>query len=157
MKGDTKMNTIEKKLETYPEYIRNFIVDNLPNYEGQEVYGCDLASHITDAINIDGSATCSAYLAKQYIREWWDEAADCYEYEKSEYGEVLHNPFEEPEAFHVCMIIHGVEMILTGCEIVDTAWDELITLTEEVITKIVDYVENLTDNDFYDGCGHLNL
>lgn len=135
--------------ESYTEYCKNFITENLSNYNGQSVYMCDLAITITEGINVDGSATYSTYEAKEYIKEWWDEAAEVYEYQKFNYGEVLHNPFEEPEAFHVCMIIEGVSYLLSQCDTVGgDNWNEEIELTEEIINTILEELAEVGNIEF---------
>lgn len=132
--------------ESYTEYCKNFIAEHLSSYEGQRVYMCDLAMTITEEINVDGSATYSTYEAKEYIKAWFDEAGEVYEYQKANYGECLHNPFEEPEAFHVCMIIEGVSCLLNQCDTVNgDNWNEEIELTEEIIAAILEELEEVDE------------
>ena len=116
----------------------------------QTIIRCDLGNKLTEGINVDGSATYFTYEAKEYIKEWWNEASECYQYEKDNYGEVLHNPFEEPEAFHVCMIIHGVENILNQCETVtdNENWNNEIEFTDELIDKIIEEVQMVDSIEF---------
>lgn len=135
--------------ESYTEYCRNFIIDNLNGYEGQSIYMCDLAHTITEGINVDGSATYSTYEAKEYIKEWWDDAADFYEYCKFEFGECPHNPFEKPEAFHCLMIIEGVAHLLSQCDTVGgDNWNEEIELTEEIINTILEELAEVGEIEF---------
>lgn len=130
---------MEETREGYTEYCKNFIIDHLSGYEGQFIYMCDLAHTITDGINVDGSATYSTYEAKEYIKNWWDEAADFYEYCKLEFGECPYNPFESPEAFHCLMVIEGVVYLLSQCDTVAGCnWNEKIELTEEIINAILE-------------------
>jgi len=138
---------MEEKLLDYVTYCKNHAIDELDEMRGwdNEVYMSELGMKLTENINIDGSATYSTYMAKQYIKEWFDEAGEVYEYEKDNYGEVLHNPFESPEAFHVCMIIHGVENILSQCPTVQKLWDEEILLTDEIIGKIIAEIEEVKE------------
>lgn len=46
-------------MKSYVEYVKDFILENLPNYECMVVYGCDLGYTITEGINANGSATYS--------------------------------------------------------------------------------------------------
>lgn len=131
--------------ESYFDYCKNFIVDHIEDHEGREVYGCDLGNYITESINVDGSATYSTYEAKEYIKEWFEEAGEVYEYQKANYGAPLHNPFEEPEAFHVCMIIEGVNSILSQCATIDNAWNDEIVLDADTIKAILSEVEEVTE------------
>ena len=130
-----------KTYEAFNDYLINFIKSELPEHEGRSVYACDLGNEITNGINCDGTATYSTYEAKQYIREWCDEAGEYWEYENWNFGEHLHNPFDEPEAFMVCMIIEGVSSILAQCEIIDSAWNDKIELTEETIAAILSQID----------------
>lgn len=134
--------------KSYVDYCKDFIIDNLPNYEDQEVYMCDLGYKLTESINIDGSATYSTYEAKEYIKAWFDEAGEVYEYQKANYGECLHNPFEEPEAFHVCMIIEGVNALLAQCETVNNAWNDETELTIENIHAILEELKEVDGIEF---------
>lgn len=129
-------------LLSYSDYCKEFIKDRLQDFEGSTHYACDFASEITMAINVDGSATYSTYKAKEYLREWWDDCADYFQYEKDNFGENLHNPFERPEAFHVCMIIQGVSSLLSQCSIIDESWNNNIEITQEVIDSILEEIEN---------------
>lgn len=128
-------------MREYEEYVKDFIKDELQNNSGRTVYGCDLGYAITEGINVDGSATYSTEKAKQYIKHWWDEAAEVYEYQKENYGECLQNPFEEPEKFHVCMIIEGVNSLFGQCDTVEKFWNDEFELTQEVINKIIEEVD----------------
>lgn len=51
-------------METFEEYCKDFIVDNLDAYVGTDVYGCDLSSTLTEEINVNGSATFSRQKAR---------------------------------------------------------------------------------------------
>lgn len=140
----------EKKYKDYVSYCKDFIIDELENCKGYltSEYACDLGNKLTESINVDGSATYSTYEAKQYIKEWWDEAAEVYEYQKDNYGEALHNPFENPEAFHVCMIIEGVNNILDQCETISKNWDKKIELTNRIINKLIKEVKDVEEIKF---------
>ena len=134
---------MEANLETLTDYCKNFIADHLENYSDQSIYGCDLGYTITEGINIDGSCTYSTYKAKEYLKFWWDEAADYFQYEKDNFGENLHNPFERPEAFMVCMVIQGVNSLLSQISFIDKNWDNKIELTEKNIKKIIREIKDL--------------
>jgi len=133
---------------SYADYCKQHIIDELQNYRGTTVYACDLGHSLTEAININGSATYDIREAKEYINLWWDEAVEIYKYQKDNYGECLHNPFEAPSAFHVCMIIEGVNSILAQCPVIDDAWNEEIILDDKTIAKIVEYVETVDEIEF---------
>jgi len=138
----TKINTMENQLKQFNAYINDFINDRLSDYEGVDLYACDLAYTLTEGINMDGTATYSTYLAKEYIKLWFDEASEYYEYEISNFGKNLHNPFESPEAFMVCMIIYGVESKLQESDYLNENWNDKITLT----SKVIDIIKNESIN-----------
>lgn len=141
------MTTAAKTRESYTEYCKNHIKENIYNYEGLYVYGADLADTLTEGINVDGSATYNRYEAKEYIKAWFDEAGMVCEFIKFNYGtECLINPFDEPEKFHALMIIEGVRYLLAQCETIDSAWIEEIELTPETIEKILLEVDEIEDD-----------
>ena len=130
-------------MEKFADYVKDFIKNTLPEYEGCTVCACDLGWNITESINADGTATYNRHEAMEYLKEWWWDVADAYEYQKFNYGEVLHNPFENPEAFMVCMIIDAVNTALARCDVINDAWNDEVELTEEVISTILDSVDNI--------------
>lgn len=129
-------------LESYEEYCKDFIKNELYNHEGSAYYVCDLGNTLTEYINMDRSATYSRYKAEEYITYWWNDAGDVLQYYYENTG-ICVNPFDEPEKFHVLMIIEGVNSLLSQCEIIDKNWDEEITLTEENINTIIDEIKDL--------------
>jgi len=137
-----KTNEVVNRL-SYSDYCKQFILDHLNDFEGQRVYACDLGSELTQGINVDGSATYSTYEAKEYLREWWDEAGEYWQYEKDNFGANLHNPFDEPEAYMVCMIIEGVRSILSQIELIDEKWNDEITLSKKNIKTILTAAKDL--------------
>lgn len=141
------MNTAEQNTakETFTQYVIDFIDTEIENFAGITVYACDLASELTQGINCDGTATYSTYEAKEYLKHWWDEASDYFKYEKDNFGENIHNPFERPEAFMVCMIIQGVSYILAEISVIDDNWNEEITLTPKVILEIKEFLKEYSN------------
>ncbi len=128
-----KFKIMRTELETLTDYCKNFITDNLENYFEQSICGCDLGYTITEGINIDGSCTYSTYKAKEYIKFWWNDASDYFQY----FGENLYNPFEQPEAFMVCMVIEGVNSLLSQSSFINKNWNNKIELTEKNIKRII--------------------
>lgn len=137
-----------EKIKSYVEYVKDFILENLPKYKGQEVYGCDLGYTITERINVDGSVTYNKQAAMEHIKEWLDEAAEVYQYQVDNYGQALQNPFKNPEGWMVCMIIEGVESILSQCDVVEEFWNDKTELTDKIIQKIIAYVQEVKEIEF---------
>lgn len=131
-------------METFEQYCKDFINDNLDDYIGTDVYGCDLSHTLTEEINVNGTATFSRQKAMDYIKEWFDEAAEVYNYQMENYGSVSQNPFENPEAWMVCMIIEGCSNLLGQCKCVDNIWNDEVELTEELAEQIKDEIKDFT-------------
>jgi hypothetical protein len=112
----------------------NYIKGVLPDYEGESVYGADLGNLITEGPNNDGYYEDYGW---PFLARHINDAKDEYDYEMDNFGEVLHNPFEDPYAFVVCMLINTVNDILGSVPIVEENWDDEFELTKQVIDKII--------------------
>lgn len=128
-------------MKEFTDYCRDFITDNISYYQGQKVYGCDLGYTLCEGINANGTATYSRKEAKEYICEWWNDAADFSDYEEFNFGK-RSNPFDNPEAFMVKMVIEGVDSLLSQCQVIDDNWNDEIVLTDEVIDLITSSIIN---------------
>ena len=126
-------------------YCKEYILDHIENWEDSTHYGCDWGDYLTEGPNVDGSVTYSTYEAKQYLKEWWDECGSYWQYEKDNFGQNLHNPFDEPEAFMVCMLIEGVRAILSKIDVIDENWNNNLTMDAETIEKIKEGVNEVSD------------
>lgn len=135
-------------MESFKDYCKNYILDHIDGYEGQSHYGCDFAYTLTGEPNVEGTLTYSTYEAKEYLREWWDECGEYWDYEKDNFGENIHNPFDNPEAYMVCMVIEGVNAILANEPHIEESWNDELELTKEVIEDIKKYVEEFDGEIF---------
>lgn len=127
-------------------FCKQQILDNIDNEEGYSRYGCDLAGYLTEAMNADGSFTYSREEAKEYIKEWWDDAANYSDYEEMIWGKRETNPFGEPELFTVRMVIEGVAGIMGQLPIIEENWNDKIELTTETIKTIKEQVAAIPDD-----------
>lgn len=134
-------------MEQFITFCKEKINDELDNCAGQTVYASDLGFTLTEDINANGTFTYSRELAKDYIREWWDDANDYWQYEEYNFGEHYHNPFDNPEAYTVCMVIEGVRGLLAKCPFIDENWNEEIELTEENINLIKEQIAKIDDDE----------
>jgi len=132
-----------KKKEDFSKYCRNFIKKNLPDYEGNRVLMCELGYLITEKINADCTATYSSDEAIEYLKNWWDDAGDYYDYEKDNFREHQYNPFLESEQIMVCMIINGINYILSQSEFIYKNWDKKITLNKKNIKTILSEIKDI--------------
>lgn len=127
-------------------FCKQQILDNIDNEEGYSRYGCDLGSYLTEGMNADGSFTYSREEAKEYIKEWWDDAANYSDYEEMNWGKRETNPFDEPELFTVRMVIEGVAGIMGQLPIIEENWNDKIELTPETIKTIKEQVAAIPDD-----------
>ena len=138
-------------METFIDYCKNYVLDNIDEYEGQEVYLCDLGFTLTDGPNCDGTLTFNREKAMDYLREWWWDAADYFEYEKFNFG-TTQNPFENPEAYMVCMVIEGVRTLIDRAITalgLDDQWNDEVELTADLIEKIKGAVEEYNEDKLF--------
>jgi len=64
------------------------------------------------------------------------------------FGEVFNNPFENPEAFMVEMIIQGVNVLLSDVPTISKKWNEEIEITDELIKEIKEHIESIHEIEF---------
>ena len=93
-----------------------------------------------------GVQTCALPI---YLKEWWDDAADYWNYEKDNFGENLHNPFDNPEAYTVCMVIEGVNGLMSQLQFIDKHWNDKITLSKRNINTIKKQLNDLGDVEVF--------
>ena len=134
-------------MKSFITYCKQYIYDHIDEYRGQMVYPCDLGFTLTEGPNCDGTLTYSREEAKNYLREWWDEADDYFDYAKSNCG-MVQNPFDNPEAYMVCMVIEGVAALISQAfdRIEGVDWNEMVELTGDLIEQIT---EKVNENDTY--------
>ena len=138
---------MEKEIKPFIPFCKDYLKEQLDEYEGQTQYACDLGYILTEGINADGSFTYSRELAKDYLKEWWDDADEYWVFEKEHFGENLHNPFENPEAYIVAMVVEGISGLLSKCQLIDDNWNDDIELTEENIALLKEQVDDLSDDE----------
>ena len=135
-------------MENFVEYCKNYISNTLAEYMGQTVEACELGYLITEGPNANGTLTFSTQKALDYLCEWRYDAADYYDHCVDSYGSVLHNPFGNPEAYMVCMVIDGCNSLLQSTKFVQEHYDERIELTQEVIDQIIEDVNDCDEIAF---------
>ena len=131
-------------MENFTEYCKNYILDHIDDYVGDIVDTYDFGFDLTDGPNVDGSLTYSSKLAWDYLAEWRYEAAEYWEYEMMQFGTHSQNPFDNPEAYMVCMVIEGVRQIISRA-FCDLELDEEVELTQEIVDAIKEFVEKVDD------------
>lgn len=134
-------------LENFVEYCKNYIIDHIDEFVGNEVYACDLAYELTQGPNCDGTLTYDTEKAKDYLKEWWYDCSLYWEYEKGSFGESMHNPFENPEAYMVCMVVEGVNNLLAKCPVIEKKWNDKFTLTKRQASAIKKFVKDFNEDE----------
>ena len=123
---------------TLKEFMVEAITYKLADMEGQEVYGADLGYQVFDEANINGSYTCNAYKAKEWIKMFFDELGEVVDDIKSNLGDgSVPNPFDNPEAFQVVCMLELSSTLLGQCQTVDENWNNSMELTSETINQII--------------------
>ncbi len=132
-------------MESYFDYCKRHLLELLDAYIGTSHYACDLGYCLCEEENANGTLTFSRNRAMKYLQAWWFDCGDYWEFEKDNFGEHPHNPFDNPEAFMVCMVIHGVDNILSQCRPINEAWNDTITLSDEFVAELKKEIEEVTD------------
>ena len=136
-------------MESFVEYCKDYIENNIEALEDSDVYGADLVSYICEDDNANGTMTYSTEKAKQYIKEWWDDCAEFYEYAVLSFGNDYAaknlNVFAEPEKFMFMMVFEGIGFLLSRVSIIDENWNDEITLDKETIDTIISEVSEMTE------------
>jgi hypothetical protein len=134
-----------KEIIDFIPFCKQQILDEIDNYEGENKYGCDLGYELTQGMNCDGTFTYSRAQAIEYIKEWWDDCAEFSDYEDFNFGK-RSNPFENPEAFTVRMVVEGVSGLMAKLPIIDKHWNDKFKLTKRAINTIKKQLDELSDD-----------
>ena len=125
------------------DYCKEHIKEKIYGFVGSTYYGCDFPYELTMEENTNGTLTFSRNAAKDTLGEWWVDCGDYWEYEKDNFGERLYNPFDEPEAYMVCMVIEGCASLLGQTEALNEVWNDKFELTTEFADKIVEQINDI--------------
>ena len=120
------------------------LIEKLYNYEEQEVYGCGLGYKLFEGYNIDGSVTCNAYAATQWIKENFDDLGEIVENIQSQ-GLEIPNIFESPESFMVIIYLEVANYVMGKCKFIDKNWNDKLVLNKENIKTIKKELESLKE------------
>lgn len=124
------------------DYAIDYIMDNLPDYEGNNVCGAELADLLMQGPRADGSLTYSTAEAIEWVKQYFDDLGDVVEELKYSVGaDYIPNVFINPELFMVICIEEVVSRVLSKCEYIDTNWDNDFELTQEIINAITQQAE----------------
>lgn len=132
---------------TLYEQVKEFIIDEIENYEGCCEYGCDVAYLVIGGINANGTVEFSTKGTIAKIADNYEEYGSIFEYMQDNFGDVV-NPFDSPERFDVQAYDIIAGQILSKIPIIDKNWNEQFILTEEVIKQIQQYIEDDKEDYF---------
>jgi hypothetical protein len=130
--------------------LKNFVIDamivELNEMEDREIYGADLGYEIFETANCNGSYTCDAQEAKEFIKDYFESIGEVVEDIKFNLGtENIPNPFTESERFQVVIMLEMSSSLIAQVSIVDENWNNEFTLTKETIEKITKELEEMKD------------
>lgn len=121
--------------------VKEFLLDEIENYEDFYEYGCDIAYLVTSEINSNGTVEFSTKGTIEKITDNFEEYGSVFEYMQDNFGEVI-NPFNNPERFDVQAYIIIAGQILSQVPIIQKNWNEQFILTEEIIKQIQQHIED---------------
>lgn len=91
----------------------------------------EISFDLWESENANGSVTCNAYEAKEWIKRHFDDLDDVVEEYHFETGELL-NPFSSPETFQVIISIEVTQSLICQVHEENMNIDELITALKEL-------------------------
>lgn len=124
------------------------IIDKLYDYEGTEVYACDLGYKLFEGENIDGTFTYSSYEAKQWVKENFDDIGEVWEELQFQFGGDFlkdYNMFDNPEKFMVLIILESASYLIGKCKLIEDNWNDEITLDKKTIETLKEQLKELDD------------
>lgn len=126
---------------TLYEELKQYLIDEIEGYEGQMVYGADLANLLTEGPNMNGTVEFSTYATIEKIKENWDEYGSVYKYMIDNFGEPF-NVFDSPESFDVWAYYIIAGEILSKIPFIEENWNNKIELNFDNIELIQEAIEN---------------
>ena len=130
---------MKRNLNDLEKDVLERMIDHLDDLEGRDGYVSELAFTLFEAENIDGSMTYNTYKAEQWIAEHFHDLGDVVE-DMSVAWDITPNPFNNPEAFMVQVVIYIAEQLVYESAYLQRGRDEeeidAITYDEETIALI---------------------
>ena len=123
--------------------IKDFIIDRLPNLEGDSFYGADLAHELTLQENNDGCWYARTNEAIEFIEANALEALRTVAYFNDEYGMQLDvNDYCKLTFF---MLYRGVNEVVNSLPFINEHWNDEFTLGADEIEVISEQVRNYSE------------
>lgn len=134
-----------KKSKLFIEVAEDF-AERLELWEGESVYGADLAFKVFEDYNATGSVTCNTYAAREWIAEHMHEIGEIVEAMRDEWEyNAGADVFNNPEKFQVCVYLWIASELCGELETVNNFWNDETDLNAELIKKIRAEIQTLTE------------
>ncbi len=124
-----------KNLNDLEKDVLEMMIDNLDDMEGREGYVSDLAFDLFESENIDGTITYDREEAQEWIAEHFHDLGGVVEEMAAEW-DMTPNPFSNPEAFHVQVVLFVAAGLVAQSDWADYRDDDAITYDTETIERI---------------------
>lgn len=102
---------MKRNLNNLEKDVLEQMIDHLDDLEGRDGYVSELAFTLFEAENIDGSMTYDTYKAELWIAAHFHDLGDVVE-DMSVAWDITPNPFNNPEAFMVQVVIYIAEQLV---------------------------------------------
>lgn len=137
-------------MKTLYELVKDYLTESVEGYEGQKVYGADLADLLTSNSQADGTIEYFTTGTLEKIAERYDEYANVFEHIRSNYGSDtdLLNILAMPERFDVEAYYIVAGDILSKIPLVDENWNDEFELNKENINTIQKAIKD-DDRKYY--------
>lgn len=133
---------------TLYEEVKQYLIGEIEGYEGQTVYGADLAGLLTEGPNMNGTIEFSTYRTIEKIKENWEEYGSVYQYMIDNFGEPF-NVFDSPESFDVWAYYIIAGEILSKIPFIEENWNNEIELNFDNIELVQEAIEN-DETDYFE-------
>lgn len=128
--------------------VKQYLIGEIEGYEGQTVYGADLAGLLTEGPNMNGTVEFSTNETIRKITNYWEEYGSVYQYMIDNFGEPF-NVFDSPEAFDVWAYYIIAGEILSKIPFIEENWNNEIELNFDNIELIQEAIEN-DDTEYFE-------
>lgn len=137
-------------MKTLYELVKDYLTESVEEYEGQEVYGVDLADLLTSNLQTNGTIEYFTAGTLEKIAKRHNEYAKVFEHIRSNYGSDtdLPNILAMPERFDVEAYYIVAGDILSKIPLVDENWDDEFELNKENINTIQKAIKD-DDRKYY--------
>lgn len=130
---------MKRNLNNLEKDVLSRMIDHLDELEGRDGYVSELAFTLFEGANMDGTLTYNTYEAEGWIAEHFHDLGDVVE-DMSVAWDITPNPFNNPEAFMVQVVIYIAEQLVYESAYLQRGRDEeeidAITYDEETIALI---------------------